>query len=322
MKRLDLGAATPDNRTPEPSPRSGPRSSSGDQFTGDGSSGSVPGLSETPRTPRPASAQTLHWREKFLRAVSNAARIGQGLLGLERKGIKGKILGESSWPEVFDEKHRFVGKGEFKGRFEEWKNSKTQASFPEWLKARYPELSDAEKEQFRHFGLWDDEDKPIEENRVQYLTPGERKAHQIDFQAGASNVQLLAANRKPLDTTQLARTGGYHEGCIFVIAPDETLYVGPDILARFHHSSFLSGGALLWAGEIKTNQDGEITYLKDESGHYKPTPEQAINGLAVLQKRGVNLSKVTYECYTDGKQYRAADYLSQHSRTPPVRPVQ
>ena len=37
---------------------------------------------------------------------------------------------------------------------------------------------------------------------------------------------------------------------IFVMSPEQILYVGAKILGKFHHSSFLAGGAAIGAGNL------------------------------------------------------------------------
>ena len=44
-------------------------------------------------------------------------------------------------------------------------------------------------------------------------------------------------------------------------------------IARVGHSSFFGGRPLLFAGELMTNSRGDIRWISDASGHYKPTPE-------------------------------------------------
>lgn len=50
---------------------------------------------------------------------------------------------------------------------------------------------------------------------------------------------------------------------------------------EFYHSSFLSGKPGLCFGMIKVD-NGEITYIDNRSGHYKPTKKNLINAVDKL----------------------------------------
>lgn len=60
---------------------------------------------------------------------------------------------------------------------------------------------------------------------------------------------------------------------IFVVSPKKIMYCGPKIRGHFHHSSFLSGGAILGAGNLEID-NGVLISLKPHSGHYMPTAEE------------------------------------------------
>lgn len=81
---------------------------------------------------------------------------------------------------------------------------------------------------------------------------------------------------------------------IFVIGPEEDLYCASHIGGIFHHSSFLGDGAVLAAGELKTDSNGTVVGLSNKSGHYKPMDEENLFLLQYFKSRGVDLKKVTF----------------------------
>lgn len=124
---------------------------------------------------------------------------------------------------------------------------------------------------------------------------------------------MLTRNLKTLDTSfdkTLHSGNGY---AIFVIGPDQDLYTGSHIGGVFHHSSFLGEGAVMAAGEIKTNKNGQITELSSKSGHYRPTDKENQFMLNYFKNRGADLSKLQFTAYgTNGQteKYNAAKYLN------------
>ena len=84
---------------------------------------------------------------------------------------------------------------------------------------------------------------------------------------------------------------------IYVMAPDETLYFGDKQREGeagkqpFHHSSFLSGSATIAAGSMLV-EHGVLKEITPHSGHYRPSEEDFARCLALLAKRGVDMSTV------------------------------
>ena len=50
----------------------------------------------------------------------------------------------------------------------------------------------------------------------------------------------------------------------------------------FNHSSFMSGKPVLCAGALESDGSGRLRYVSNESGHYRPTPGDLGNFLAIL----------------------------------------
>jgi hypothetical protein len=80
---------------------------------------------------------------------------------------------------------------------------------------------------------------------------------------------------------------------IFVMSSDGVMYAGSHKVGLFHHSSFLAGGEVAGAGEIKAS-GGRVTALTNKSGHYRPTGAEMLQVFDRLQSSGVSLSSVDY----------------------------
>jgi hypothetical protein len=101
---------------------------------------------------------------------------------------------------------------------------------------------------------------------VRYLDETERKAYLVTIRDG----KFYDADGNPLDTTgALSLHGDGPNVGIWVMDGDGNIYVSttPEINV-FHHSSFVAGGELAAAGEIKI-VNGELAYLTNGTGHYK-----------------------------------------------------
>ncbi len=124
---------------------------------------------------------------------------------------------------------------------------------------------------------------------------------------GANPVQYLRGpGREPFVLT--VRNGRIHQArspyegrnALFVMAPDGTIFaerLGQK--GRFQHSSFLAGGEVAAAGKIVV-EDGVVTLIDDQSGHYFPDPEHMAQLVFRLGEQGVDLSRVTVRTHKLG----------------------
>jgi hypothetical protein len=69
------------------------------------------------------------------------------------------------------------------------------------------------------------------------------------------------------------------------------LYAGPKVRGHFHHSSFLSGGAIVGAGNLAIEK-GILKSIKPHSGHYMPSCEEFLKLLELFKSWGVNMDNV------------------------------
>ncbi|CAG8590877.1 11276_t:CDS:2 [Diversispora eburnea] len=86
---------------------------------------------------------------------------------------------------------------------------------------------------------------------------------------------------------------------IYVSDCEGKFYVGQKIKGQFHHSSFLSGGAIRAAGGIKI-YEGRLLEINPRSGHYKPAQDHFKNLIKRLREEGIDVdSKDVKVIYPD-----------------------
>ena len=121
--------------------------------------------------------------------------------------------------------------------------------------------------------------------KVDYLDENQRQ----DFELRGNGRFTRGENQ--FDTSDLYSDGGGGQGYgIFVMSPGGRIYCHQHARGKFHHSSFLAGGDVAAAGELKVRQ-GELQKLTNKSGHYKPGLMQVYQVLQELKGRGFKLSK-------------------------------
>merc|ERR1712100_759101 len=100
---------------------------------------------------------------------------------------------------------------------------------------------------------------------------------------------------------------------IVVFHRDEGLFIASHKVHQFHHSSFLAGSRVHFAGEMKI-QAGVLIIITNKSGHYKPGDSEALTMLTYLKKSGVDLETVEFRVVRRDGQYRSIrcnDYLKE-----------
>lgn len=76
---------------------------------------------------------------------------------------------------------------------------------------------------------------------------------------------------------------------IYVLDTAGRLYVHAKYRGKFHHSSFVQGGAVMSAGGIMVDS-GRIVRLTADSGHYRPNFESFMGTVQLLKEMGADLS--------------------------------
>ncbi|UGT65086.1 hypothetical protein LTT61_22500 [Nocardia asteroides] len=126
---------------------------------------------------------------------------------------------------------------------------------------------------------------------VRYLDAEERSRLRLTVRNGL----LVDVDGNPFDT----RAGSTHWGgqgrAIFVMDLDGNLYASNTHgRGLFHHSSFLAGGAVAAAGELRV-VDGRLHLLTDSSGHYRPERGHTLQAISRLRALGIDMGAVAIE---------------------------
>ena len=130
----------------------------------------------------------------------------------------------------------------------------------------------------------------IYEYKVKYIRD-ESEREEFELKGGAPIKQGKPPNERVYDTSGDFSVFSGMGWAIYVMAPDGKIYAHTHKISRFHHSSFLAGGDVAGAGEIKVN-NGRLTGITNKSGHYRPGPEYLVQVLKEFRERGANLSGV------------------------------
>ncbi len=220
---------------------------------------------------------------KLERALKKAAYLGKGLEQMRKNGMQGCILHKEYWQEALSCHH--IAKPHHLQLEKIYKNfCKDALSFDDWIDT--PQGQQAIKELLCH-----ENSNNIEALKVIGLKEHERETYKIEFQKVKNHVILLYQGM-PLDTQGFSSESGQGKA-IFVIGPDQQLYVSSHQIGQFHHSSFFGGTPVIGAGEIITNPQGQLIEITDKSGHYKPCNPQLLNTLQFFQNQGLDLSLIT-----------------------------
>lgn len=123
-----------------------------------------------------------------------------------------------------------------------------------------------------------------------YLLEQQRLVHLVTVAAGR-----LEQGGNLLDTSEATNPEGAY---IYVMDGDGRIFAAPSSVVH-HHSAFLAGNPVAAAGAI-TVDNGRLTEVCDQSGHYMPPIEYSKQLLAELKSRGVDVSGVTRQ-YQGGK---------------------
>ena len=120
---------------------------------------------------------------------------------------------------------------------------------------------------------------------VKYLNETERLAYKITVKEDG---KLYDAQGQLFDTAHaLSALGSVSGKAIFVMDSEGNFYASNhQPVGKFHHSSFLAGDSVAFAGELDVCA-GELRELTPRSGHYRPTSAQQTQALNRLSALGV-----------------------------------
>ncbi|XP_002533549.3 IQ domain-containing protein IQM3 [Ricinus communis] len=221
---------------------------------------------------------------RWNRISLNASKVGKGL----SKDAKAQKLAFQHWIEAIDPRHRYGHSLHL--YYEEWCRTNSGQPFFYWLDigdGKELDLEDCPRSKLRH-------------QCIKYLGPKERGYYEYIVFEGRI-VQKYTGNL--LDTS----SGSKGAKWIFVMSTFKRLYAGEKKKGKFHHSSFLAGGATLAAGRLVA-ENGILKSISPYSGHYRPTDDSFDSFLSLLKDNGVNLDEVQInkasedsDIYDDGK---------------------
>ena len=109
---------------------------------------------------------------------------------------------------------------------------------------------------------------------------------------------------------------------IYVMDGSGAIYADRHKVSLFHHSSFLGGGSVSGAGEMRV-EGGKLVHLTNKSGHYTPGFEEMAATLLSLRGAQVDLAgteiTVIYEGNLNGVEYpgKAAGFLRDYEQGGP-----
>ncbi len=126
---------------------------------------------------------------------------------------------------------------------------------------------------------------------VSYLTEQGRQEWEVVVRGGLVYWKHRSNGTEPVhtgDMTVMEAGSTVHGTAIMAIGPDRRIFTANHVQARFHHSSFLAGGAVVFAGDWTIDR-GRVTCVRPVSGHYMPTPADYAHALLVLKSKGLPL---------------------------------
>lgn len=122
----------------------------------------------------------------------------------------------------------------------------------------------------------------IEANKIRYFNDVDRAQTATTFDGGKPMQIGLDANKSEVN--------GLKPGTYAFALGKDTFFMTPKISTekgRIQHSSFLKGGKVLSAGMIVVGDDGKITSIRNQSGHYQPQKKEMA---AILNHLKENMS--------------------------------
>jgi hypothetical protein len=125
---------------------------------------------------------------------------------------------------------------------------------------------------------------------VRKMDADELEAHRLFVRDGKL---YKASDGTPFDTSaaSTAHSGGGR--AMFVMDQHGNLYASnKQVVGELHHSSFLGGGDVAGAGEIRVN-GGVLDEMTRKSGHYKPSEFHNGNVIDELGRQGLPTGTVT-----------------------------
>lgn len=134
------------------------------------------------------------------------------------------------------------------------------------------------------------------ERTVRYFDPSERKECSCVILGGKIQVSGELLNPQRNSPTSSKTWFREQDRFAYVLARTSVgekpqLFIFKHIEGGVHHTSPVAGGNVLDAGFMSI-RNGNVAYLENRSGHYKPAIECKLHTLAALKEGGADLSKI------------------------------
>ncbi|CAO2839352.1 unnamed protein product [Amaranthus hypochondriacus] len=197
-----------------------------------------------------------------------ASKVGKGL----SQDSKAQKLAFQHWIEAIDPRHRYGHN--LHCYYDEWCQASSGQPFFYWL-----DVGDG-----KDLDLKVCPRSKLREQCIKYLGPQEREHYEYIVSEGKIIHKLtgdLLNTKKASEVTKW----------IFVMSTCKKLYAGEKKKGKFHHSSFLAGGATLAAGRLDV-EHGTLKSISAYSGHYRPTDDRLDAFVLFLIENGVDLNQV------------------------------
>ncbi|KAL9236061.1 hypothetical protein vseg_010769 [Gypsophila vaccaria] len=212
---------------------------------------------------------------RWNRVSQNASKVGKGL----SENSKAQKLAFDHWIEAIDPRHRY-GHNLHK-YYDEWCKANSGQPFFYWLDVG--EGKDLDLEECPR--------SKLRKQLIKYLGPQEREDYEYIVVEGKITHKLTGEMLSARKTSEGTKW-------IFVMSTCKKLYIGEKQKGKFHHSSFLAGGATLAAGRLLV-EDGTLKSISAYSGHYRPSDDRLDTFLAFLTDNGVDLHEVQIQRSND-----------------------
>ncbi|KAF8052992.1 hypothetical protein N665_1477s0001 [Sinapis alba] len=224
---------------------------------------------------------------RWNRVSLNASKVGKGLSIVD----KAQKLAFQHWIEAIDPRHRYGHN--LHVYYEEWCKADAGQPFFYWLDVG----------EGKDLDLIECPRSKLKQQCIRYLGPQEREEYEYEIISGKIVHKL---------TGKFLHTMHGSEGTkwIFVMSTFKKLYAGLKKKGRFHHSSFLAGGATLAAGRVVVD-NGVLKTISAYSGHYRPSDDSLDTFLSFLRENAVNLDGVeVHKASEDSDNYD--DYIKSN----------
>lgn len=124
---------------------------------------------------------------------------------------------------------------------------------------------------------------------IPYFNAAQQKAHQLSFRGG----KIYDAQGRLFDTSRAAANNVGTPRATFTVNPNGQFSAinGGGGFKGIHHSTLSAGAPVAGAGEMRVVQ-GVLKEIDNGSGHYRPSAEIHKQVMDLLQRNGIDISKV------------------------------